>query len=1099
LSAASVRVACVVEGKFDNTYESEIEIDRRESEILDSNCDCTYTYDCQHLAAATFHLEKYLNKLVVEFSEESGKEIEEEEVKEAIEEAATKERAREGKKREKELLQEYQQAASVLASSPYFLPEEQSANDQAELMLLFSTETRPKPSQVALQLALRLPGRTKPQLIPDVKEFLNAIRYHEVYHLSNRRFHFAVHSFDSVSQEQLKLILNFGAGLEIDGSPSRFVVVDVETFGTILAITQSKSSSQAAGLFGIYLDSFDKPLPFSVEEAVIRFELEHFEAHEPKLLLNPTLILGDKRVPLSEEMILFECAFPGVLHQGVFRRFKSHICRQHLRHLGEFQAVTIPENLFGTFVENALPELLRFAEVANRDILNKFVTLPHTEMIEGECHLTYLEGELEATFSFRYGDIVVPVVQQTKNMDPLSLFIGKEGVLARNLVEEKELIDTLFKEFVYDQKQQIFKLKSEKKIVEFMTELLPRYQNQVEFHCPEHLLEQFIYDETEFTLKLKEGEQIDQYWVHLVVDGPLQGTTIDLLWDCIALGKNYIELVKGKKRRAPQKVLVLDLKRLAPIVQMFDELGLTQINTHKELRPLWSLVSVVEKEFKKLPIQFSMSRKLKQIQKQMLGGIPEEIQTIPKVVKADLRDYQKEGVSWLDRLRKMHLCGILADDMGLGKTLQTIVALTLYAEGGEGKPSLVVCPTSLIYNWQEEIEKYNASLTTLCIDGTPENRKKLIGKATGYNVVITSYSLLQKDIEHYKKQEFGYLVLDEAQHIKNRSTRNAKSVKALKGSHRLILTGTPIENSLSDLWSLFDFLMPGLLSTYERFTDKYLKGNASEEGAHLDKLRAKLSPFILRRLKKDVLSELPPVREITYYCHMTEKQKELYSSYAQAAKQELTQLVEKEGFDKVQIHILATLTRLKQICCHPAIFAKDQPEEGDSAKYEMLMELVQNLVAGGHKTVIFSQYTRMLGIMRKELEKLGILFEYLDGSTKNRLSIVKKFNEADHIPVFLVSLKAGGTGLNLVGADTVIHIDLWWNPAVEAQATDRVHRIGQNNSVSAYRLITRGTIEEKIVEILEGKKELTEQLINKQEKAISKMFTWQDVLKLLQT
>jgi SNF2 family DNA or RNA helicase len=358
--------------------------------------------------------------------------------------------------------------------------------------------------------------------------------------------------------------------------------------------------------------------------------------------------------------------------------------------------------------------------------------------------------------------------------------------------------------------------------------------------------------------------------------------------------------------------------------------------------------------------------------------------------------------------------------------------------------------------------------------------------------------LLQKDIEHYKATHFSYVILDEAQHIKNRGTRNAKSVKMVSAEHRLILSGTPIENSLDELWSLFDFLMQGFLGSYDRFVEKYIRVSGKEQTKNLEYLRKKVSPFILRRMKVDVLDDLPPVSEIVYHCQLSEVQQDLYRSYAASARDELVKLVQRDGFDRVQIHVLATLTRLKQICCHPAIFAKEKAESGDSAKYDMLLDLLQTLVEGKHKTVIFSQYTKMLQIMREDFEARGIRFAYLDGSSKNRLEVVKQFNEDAHIPVFLVYLKAGGTGLNLVGADTVIHYDMWWNPAVESQATDRVHRLGQKNSVSAYKLITLNTIEEKIAEMQKKKKGLVKKIVSCDDEAIAKL-TWEDVLELLKT
>ena len=517
------------------------------------------------------------------------------------------------------------------------------------------------------------------------------------------------------------------------------------------------------------------------------------------------------------------------------------------------------------------------------------------------------------------------------------------------------------------------------------------------------------------------------------------------------------------------------------------------------MRPLWSLASLDIEQFIGLPIKFSISSRLQEIQQQMLGEVPYESCLIPSSIQASLRNYQIDGIQWLNRLRKMHLNGVLADDMGLGKTLQAITTLTQYISDHPGVQSVVVCPTSLVYNWKEEFTKFNHELKVLAVDGNPNHRKKLLNDIGDYDVIITSYTLMQKDIEYYKSIPFGYAILDEAQHIKNRGTRNAQSVKLIQAAHRLILTGTPIENSLEELWSLFDFLMPGLLSSYERFVEKYIRLPAAQQsGKNLDHLRRKVAPFILRRMKKDVLSDLPPVSEIVYHCHLSDVQQQLYRTYAASAREELSQLVKNEGFDRVQIHVLATLTRLKQICCHPAIFAKDQAEIGDSSKYDMLLELLQTLMEGRHKTVIFSQYTRMLNIIRSDLERMGIRFEYLDGSSKNRLGIVKQFNEDQNIPIFLVSLKAGGSGLNLVGADTVIHYDMWWNPAVESQATDRVHRMGQKNSVSSYKLITLNTIEEKILELHKRKKGLVKEVIHRDEDMMSKL-TWEEVLELLQT
>lgn len=1132
LSPKIVRISCRVMGSYENTYQCEIEMDRRESTTLDSDCDCPYKYDCQHLSAVLFYLEEHFDSLVVTYSKEMDIEQtqciddhDKEHLRETFKEAETKEVVRRGKKFQKELMQEYIGASQVLGQSPFFLPEEELTQDKAELAVIFnpvSLQNSNLPHHYELQLAMRLPFRSKPLNIPVIKEFLDSVRYQEPIYIGSKRYFFGLNSFDAESSHILRMVMDYGR--YHDSKEERFqrlAQIDPEAFGTILADVfelamarhlpigiPTDGESEAHALPCLYSGSLEEPLRYSNVNAVLRFELEYLEAPAPKILLKPTLVLDHTRIASVEDALLFECAKPGMIQQNIYYRFQPRIKRKHLRNLPIIRNVTIPEPLFGTFVENSLPEFLRFAEVANRETIDRFVTLPFVGQLGAECDINYLNGELEAILHFVYDGIKVPAAASKISVNHVTPFVTNHGILARNLTEEQQIIDDLFQGFVYDPVQGVYLAKTDKKIVEFMTDVIPCNQERVKFNCPENLLDQFIYDDSHFTLALKETVRIDVYEVDLKVKGHLNGVTVDLLWECLSSKRSFIELAGKKtnrKKNDPEtagsrgnKILVLDLERLAPVVQIFDEIGINKLDDHKEERPLWSLASIDAEQFKGLPIDFTMTPKLQEIQQQMLGNVPLVPGIVPDDVNAILRSYQSEGVSWLERLRHMHLNGILADDMGLGKTLQAIIAITQHKLQFPKQMAIVVCPTSLVYNWKEEFTKFNPQLKALPVDGTPAQRKKLQTEIKNVDIVITSYSLLQKDIEFYKTIPFGYAILDEAQHIKNRGTRNAKSVKMIQAAHRLILTGTPIENSLDELWSLFDFLMPGLLSSYDRFVEKYIRNPSQTSSKNMETLRRKVSPFILRRMKKDVLSELPPVSEIIYHCHLSETQRELYHSYAESAREELSQLVKKEGFDRVQIHVLATLTRLKQICCHPAIFAKEKVEQGDSAKYDMLMELLQNLRDGNHKTVIFSQYTRMLGIMRDDLQKQGIPFEYLDGTSKNRLSIVKKFNEDEQIPVFLVSLKAGGSGLNLVGADTVIHYDMWWNPAVEDQATDRVHRIGQKKSVSAYKLITLDTIEEKILQLQNRKKGLVKKVVSCDEEAISKL-TWEEVLELLQT
>lgn len=1123
LDAKTIRVSGRILGQYENYYESEIEIDRAECEAIDSDCDCPYNYDCQHLAALLFYLEHHIDQILVAYSKEANlSEMAEEDEKdkeekekllEKFKEAETKEVQRQEEMYQKQMLQEYVTASNLLATSPFFRPREKCEIDRAEFALMFAEAK----GVVEVQAALRLPFRSKPLYVLNIKEFIEALRYQEQIFMGGKRYCFSLDSFDAAQRETVRMVMDHTRFPDAPNSEKalRVAHIDMEIFGMILARTFEMASEQlvAAGfaaqdedlpiLPGLYEGSLEAPLRFSPQPANLKFSLEYIAPPVSKILIKPMIVAEQNSMEI-ENVRFFECAKPGMLSKAVYFRFPDHITRFHLRNLRPLRDMTIPEPLLGSFVENALPELARFAELANQQVIENFVTLPYVGNVEAKCELSFLDGELEAVLHFHYDGHDIPAAASQLSFDHVSSFILSQGILARNLVEERKIIEDLFQDFIFNADEGVYKAKSEKKIVEFMTDVIPRNQHRVKFNCPQNLLDQFIYDQTQFKVNLSPTERIDVYEIELKVEGSLRGVKLDHLWECMASKKTFIELESSrlKNRKSGEgtkmsKILVLDLDRIGGVVQVFDELGITVLDDHKLERPLWSLANIDAAQFEGLPVEFSISPKLLDIRKQMLGEKKMTFSPIPEQINATLRSYQTEGIHWLERLRTMYLNGILADDMGLGKTLQAIVAIT-QNQKKDTHVSLIVCPTSLLYNWKEEFAKFNPKMKVVVVDGIPGNRKRLIDGRNNYDVIITSYTLLQKDIELYKGIPFSYAILDEAQHIKNRGTRNAKSVKMVQAEHRLILSGTPVENSLDELWSLFDFLMAGFLSTYERFVEKYVRPTGAEQAKNLEYLRKKVAPFIMRRMKADVLDDLPPVSEIVYHCQLSEVQQELYRSYAQSARDELVKLVKRDGFDKVQIHVLATLTRLKQICCHPAIFAKEKAEPGDSAKYDMLLDLLQTLVEGKHKTVIFSQYTRMLQIMREDLEQRGIRFLYLDGSSKNRLDVVKQFNEDETASVFLVSLKAGGTGLNLVGADTVIHYDMWWNPAVENQATDRVHRIGQKNSVSAYKLITLGTIEEKIAEMQQRKKGLVKKVVSCDDEAITKL-TWEDVLELLKT
>lgn len=447
----------------------------------------------------------------------------------------------------------------------------------------------------------------------------------------------------------------------------------------------------------------------------------------------------------------------------------------------------------------------------------------------------------------------------------------------------------------------------------------------------------------------------------------------------------------------------------------------------------------------------------------------------PQGFVGQLRDYQREGLGWMHFLRRFSFGGCLADDMGVGKTAQVLALLEtrreLRVKAEVSKPSLVVVPKSLIFNWKQEAARFTPALRMLDYTGTARDSNEL----TAYDVILTTYGTLRRDALHFKDVEFDYVILDEAQAIKNASTESAKAARLLRGTNRLALSGTPVENHLGELWSLFEFLNPGMLGAASVFT--LTEGAMRNPDENTRKMLAyALRPFVLRRTKEQVASELPPKSEQTIYCEMSTRQRQLYDELRQHYQEALLKKVKRDGLAKSKILVLEALLRLRQAACHPGLLDPDRRND-PSAKTDMLLDQLVEILEEGHKALVFSQFTSLLAIVRSHLESKGITYEYLDGKTRDRQGRVERFQNDPACRLFLISLKAGGLGLNLTAADYVFILDPWWNPAVEAQAVDRAHRIGQSRQVCAYRLIARNTIEEKVLELQNTKKDLASAIV----------------------
>ncbi len=579
-------------------------------------------------------------------------------------------------------------------------------------------------------------------------------------------------------------------------------------------------------------------------------------------------------------------------------------------------------------------------------------------------------------------------------------------------------------------------------------------------------------------------------WFELDSEFSTDDQKVDLgavrLW--LNSGRRFIPLKDGSFAEP-------DREELSRIVPLLEEAGALPGAVRSRL-PLYqsALVEAIAGATPAATMDVKARRLLNELQGDF--GIPAV--RAPSGIRGRLRHYQVSGLAWLWFLHRHGLSGILADDMGLGKTLQAL-ALVLKTKDEEGhRPSLVIAPTSVLTNWEREVERFTPDLRRAVWHGQARHARH--DDLSKVDLVFTSYALVRRDLEALSKINWRYVILDEAQNIKNADSATAQACKSLPSDQRLALTGTPLENRLGELWSIFDFLMPGFLGAVEDFAERYeVPIQVRGESEILDRLRRRIHPFMLRRLKDEVAKELPPKTEIVAYCEMEPGQAALYREVLEQGRRTVFETIEKVGFARSRISILAALTRLRQVCCDPRLL-KLPPGTllPPSAKLARYNEIVSDLIAEGHRALVFSQFTQMLSLLTQQAEAQNLTYLYLDGRTRDRMSRVDQFNDPAGPPLFFISLKAGGTGLNLTAADYVLHYDPWWNPAVENQATDRTHRIGQTKAVFSYKLIVRGTVEEKVLALQNQKKELAKGILST-DAALGKALTERDVEDLLQS
>lgn len=747
-----------------------------------------------------------------------------------------------------------------------------------------------------------------------------------------------------------------------------------------------------------------------------------------------------------------------------FAPFYSALSKQ------KHNSIKIPQEYNDRFVSEVYPFIEKIGDIEIDDKVQSSIYKPRIKI---EVYLDNNENTIICDLKFVYGDIIInPFAHEEKKAK-------EERILIRDLEKEKEVLN-LFEASEFKVKNNQVYLDDEEKIYDFIYRKIPMLQEKSDIFYSEAFKSVKIREASSFSGGIRLNSENDMLEFTFDIDGISRSELIDV-FNSLKEKKKYYKLKDGS-------YLPLEMGELNSISEVLDYLDLDKKDFDKDSIQIPKFRAMyLDEKFKQSELGY-IKRNL--LFKELVQNIrePGDIDySIPQKLESILRDYQRFGFKWLKTLSAYGMGGILADDMGLGKTLQVLAFILSEKTEYDNLPTLIIAPTSLVYNWAAEVEKFTPELKTLIIAGNKSERQTNIDDIMNYDIVVTSYPLIRRDIDLYENIKFKYCILDEAQHIKNSMSLNAKSVKEIKAQNYFGLTGTPIENSLTELWSIFDFIMPGYLQSHSKFVKRYEKPIIKDhDNKALDELSKHIKPFILRRLKRDVLKELPEKIEHKLVAELTKEQKKVYLAYLKQVKGEIEEEIKDKGFEKSHIKILAGLTRLRQICCHPSLFIDEF--SGESGKLQLLEEIIDDSIDSGHRILLFSQFTSMLKIIKDMLEKKGIKFLYLDGSTdtKERGQLVESFNKGNG-DVFLISLKAGGTGLNLTGADTVIHFDPWWNPAVEEQATDRAHRIGQKNSVHVMKLITQGTIEDKIYKLQEKKKKMIDAVIQPGETLVSKM------------
>ena len=839
-----------------------------------------------------------------------------------------------------------------------------------------------------------------------------------------------------------------------------------EEYGYLLSLLQDSVIEQETAN-GLY-----RPLHFAKEKARILFNMEKGRSG---WICRPYLHFADEQEPLGEEHFVLTSNPVWILRDDRLIEIENV---QNGRILHAFTmpnfSLSIPQKDFIKF----LRKISRLDDISQNLQIPDTLSLEETELPPVPRLYLKEQGEnLIIELKFAYGDH--EIVPQSPSPHLFAASRENQHILKipRDFDRESEFRELLLQSGVTEIDSNSF-MPAAENILDWLLEKIPELaQHGFEIYG-EDKLNKLRVRRARPQAKITVSSGIDWFDLQLVVDVEGLQVSIAEIQKALEENRRFIKLADGSFVKIPDSWLrqFSHLLKIGERVQD-DTLRLSRVHV--------SLIDTLAEQVDEIhadPDFLGMLDRLRDFK-----GIA-EIEP-PKGLRGELREYQRAGLNWLVFLQEFHFGGCLADDMGLGKTIQALALLLHEKERGNTLPSLVVVPKSLVFNWQREAERFTPDLKIYVQTGPERTRDPAAFE--GHDIVLTTYGTLRRDIGFLREVQFHYVILDESQNIKNPASQTAKAARLLRANHRLALTGTPVENNTLELWSLMAFLNPGMLGNRRYFQSAFAtpierKGDVQTAGF----LHRLVYPFILRRTKDQVEKDLPPKTETVIYTTMEPEQEELYNQWRDFYRAAILKEIDQKGLNQSRMKVLEGLMKLRQIACHPALIepGTDRP----SGKFTALIEHIEEILSEGHKILLFSQFVKMLTIIRNHLDKTGIPYEYLDGRTRNREARVKNFQENDAVKLFLISLRAGGTGLNLTAADYVIHYDPWWNPAVEAQASDRSHRIGQEKHVFVYKFIARNTVEEKVLQLQERKRELVEKLITT-DRAFFKQLSKQDI------